>query len=244
MPLFNHADAQIYYEVHGKGFPILLLAPGGMRSSISFWDKVAWNPIEQLASSYQVIAMDQRNAGRSTAPIKSTDCWQTFTDDQVALLDHLNIERCHLAGMCIGGPYSFGLIQSIPQRIASAVIFQTIGLSDNRQVFLDLFDGWAEELKPAFPMVSSETWHTFRQAMFGGDFLFNVSEAFVSQCLTPLLVLMGDDIYHPQETSRKIAELAPQASLIEHWKEAEHMPLARRSVDEFLQRHTPSANAA
>ncbi len=239
MPILQHNDAQIYYEVHGDGFPILLLAPGGMRSSIPFWDKVPWNPISQLSGHFQVIAMDQRNAGQSSGPIEGSHGWQTFADDQIALLDHLNIQRCHLAGMCIGGPYIMGLIQSCAERIASAVVFQSIGLDDNRQAFFDMFDSWANELQDTFPSMDTQSWESFRHNMFGGDFLFNVSEDFVQQCQTPLLVLMGKDIYHPESTSRKIAELAPAAKFVEHWKEPENIATAKHAVEKFLAEHTP-----
>ncbi len=37
MPTFKRADVSIYYEEYGTGYPILLFAPGGMRSSIEFW---------------------------------------------------------------------------------------------------------------------------------------------------------------------------------------------------------------
>ena len=73
MPVFERDNIRIYYEVHGEGFPVLLLAPGGMRSDIPIWENVPYNPIERLVPHYQVIAMDQRNAGRSTAPIAATD---------------------------------------------------------------------------------------------------------------------------------------------------------------------------
>ncbi|MEE2672444.1 MAG: hypothetical protein VX466_01530 [Myxococcota bacterium] len=38
-------------------------------------------------------------------------------------------------------------------------------------------------------------------------------------CETPLLVLMGDDLYHPQVTSREVADLAPNAELVERWND-------------------------
>ena len=57
MPVFERDNIQIYYEVHGEGFPVLLLAPGGMRSAIPVWENTPYNPIEQLASHFQVIAM-------------------------------------------------------------------------------------------------------------------------------------------------------------------------------------------
>ena len=65
MPVFNGKEAKLYYEILGNGPPILLLAPGGMRSSGPFWDKVPWNPVKLLAKDYTLIVMDQRNAGKS-----------------------------------------------------------------------------------------------------------------------------------------------------------------------------------
>ena len=75
MPIFKRDDVELYYEEHGAGFPILLVAPGGMRSAVAFWERTPWNPITQLAPRYRVIAMDQRNAGQSVAPIRATDSW-------------------------------------------------------------------------------------------------------------------------------------------------------------------------
>ena len=73
--------------------------------------------------------------------------------------------------------------------------------------------------------------------MFGGDFLFNVSEDAVAKCHIPLLVLMGTDIYHPEVTSRRIAELAPRATLVELWKEPEHQASASAKINAFLAEH-------
>ena len=239
MPIFERGDIKLYYEEHGAGFPVLLIAPGGMRSAVSFWDQAAWNPISQLAPHYRVIAMDQRNAGQSTAPIRAGDSWHVYTEDQLALLNHLGVGRFHVAGMCIGGPYCMGLIEAAPQRVSSAILFQPIGLSDNRQAFYDMFDGWAETLKPDHPEVSAEVWETFKTSMYGGDFLFNVSKEFVARCSTSLLVLLGNDLYHPAETSREIARLAQNATLIEHWKDPPDQPAAKQALADFLAHHTP-----
>ena len=238
MPVFERDNIRIYYEVHGEGFPVLLLAPGGMRSSIPVWENTPYNPIEQLGPHCQVIAMDQRNAGQSTAPIAATDGWRDYTDDQVALLDHLGIDRFHAAGMCIGGSFIMGLVEAVPERIVSAVMLQPIGFADNRQTFADLFDGWSEALKSKHPSLSDDDWATFRTTMFGGDFLFNASEDAVAKCHIPLLVLMGTDIYHPEETSRRIAELAPRATLVEHWKEPENQASTSAVINAFLAEHT------
>jgi len=246
MPIFARDDVSIYYEdsaegsdAEGGGFPLLLIAPGGMRSTIPAWAHGPWNPIEQLGDAYRVIAMDQRNAGRSTAPIRATDGWHVYTEDQLALMDHLGIERFHVAGMCIGGPYCMGLAEAAPARVASAVLFQTIGLSDNREAFFDMFDSWADELKADRADVEPHAWESFKQNMYGGEFLFNVSRDFVAACQTPVLVLCGKDLYHPEATSVEIAELAPNAQFIEHWKEPEHQSAAKSKVAEFLAANTP-----
>lgn len=239
MPTFTREDISLYYEEHGKGFPLLLIAPGGMRSGVSFWEKAPWNPIPRLAAQYRVIAMDQRNAGRSKAPIRATDGWRVYTEDQLALLDHLGVSRFHVAGMCIGGSYIMGLIQAAPERVVSAVLFQPIGIDDNRQAFFDMFDDWAKEQQAAHPEASGGTWEAFKQNMYGSDFLFSVSRDFVKHCPTPLLVLLGNDTYHPQATSREVASLAPTATLIERWREPEHQAAAQASVEHFLAAHTP-----
>ncbi|MEE8078719.1 MAG: alpha/beta hydrolase, partial [Pseudomonadales bacterium] len=88
MAIYENGDVELYYEEHGEGFPVLLIAPGGMLSAVSYWTGTPWNPIEQLAGDYRVIAMDQRNAGQSRAPITAADGWHVYTQDQLALMDH------------------------------------------------------------------------------------------------------------------------------------------------------------
>jgi pimeloyl-ACP methyl ester carboxylesterase len=242
MAVFENGPVRIRYEVQGRGFPLLLLAPGGMRSTIQAWQRAPWNPLEVLADEYQTIAMDQRNAGESSAPVGATDGWSTYAGDQLALLDHLGIARCHVLGMCIGGPFCMELIRCAPDRIVSAVLVQPIGSSpENERAFRQLFDGWAEELKPKRTAAPAGAWSAFRDQMFGGDFLFNVSRDFVRSCRHPLLVLMGNDLYHPESVSREIAALAPNAALIEQWKEGAHVAEGVAAVRAFLAAHTPAA---
>ena len=78
-----HTD--LHYIEHGGGFPVLLFAPGGMRSASSFWKSAPWNPVTELADEFRVISMDQRNAGRSTAPISP--------DAAVAMRPHASLTQ-------------------------------------------------------------------------------------------------------------------------------------------------------
>ena len=237
MPTFSRGDVHINYESHGQGPAVLLIAPGGMRSAISFWSGTPWNPIEQLADRFQVVAMDQRNAGESRAPVHAEDGWHTYTEDQLALMDHLGIDQFHVAGMCIGGPYCLGLIQAAEQRVKSATLFQSIGRDDNRDAFYTMFDDWAKDLQ-ADSSASEADWQSFRENMYGGDkVLFNVDEDFVRNCKTPLLILRGNDLYHPQSTSDMLAATAPNATYIEDWKEGAAKEAAMVAFAEFLTSH-------
>src|SRR5260221_14791728 len=101
MPTFKLGETSLYYEEFGTGYPILLFAPGGMRSSIEFWHKSPFDPTVELASDFRVIAMDQRNAANSSAPIAASDGWETYTGDHLSLMDQLGIKQCHVMGGCI-----------------------------------------------------------------------------------------------------------------------------------------------
>eukprot|EP00536_Pseudo-nitzschia_multiseries_P008641 jgi/Psemu1/20946/gm1.20946_g len=158
MPYLSRAcGARIFYETKGPfdGIPVLLLAPGGMRSSIQNWDMSPYNPWMRLQSpkqkqiasegkgkgkgksfkSFRLIAMDQRFAGRSTGTVKPGDGWHTFLADQLALLDHLGIRgddrRCHLVGSCIGPSYALQLMANAPERFGRCVMLQPIGLAEH-----------------------------------------------------------------------------------------------------------------
>jgi hypothetical protein len=54
-----------------------------------------------------------------------------------------------------------------------------------------------------------------------------------------MLVLLGNDLHHPQATSRELAALAPNARLIEQWKEPEYHTAAKQAVETFLAQYTP-----
>jgi pimeloyl-ACP methyl ester carboxylesterase len=240
VPVFERGKVHIHYEDHGEGDPVLLIAPGGMHSRIGAWEKAPWNPITALRATHRVIAMDQRNAGRSYAPVAATDGWTTYTEDQLALLDHLGIDRFAVVGMCIGGPYIIGLAKAAPRRVTAAVLLQPIGLEDNRAAFFELFDGWKEAIASRHPEADPDTWASFRDNMFGGDFMFGASREDVAGCRVPLLVLMGSDRYHPSSVSRAVAELAPEARLIERWKAPDEVEAADEAIRAFLATHRPS----
>lgn len=243
MARYATGDVVIHYDEEGvpDGFPVLLIAPGGMRSANEIWNRsdIPWNPRRELTADYRVIGMDQRNAGRSTAPVSAADGWATYTRDQLGLLDQLGIERCHVVGMCIGGPFILGLLTAAPERFASAVLLQPVGIEDNRAAFEAMFAQWVGEVGAAHPEAEPDDWAAFCGNMWNGEFVLTATRQQVAECPVPMLVLMGDDLYHPQSTSREIAALAPDATLVERWKDEGSLPAAAATIRDFLAQHTP-----
>jgi pimeloyl-ACP methyl ester carboxylesterase len=142
MPEIQRPDgATIRYEVSGTGYPLLLIAPGGVSSQVEFWQRSTINPIERFAGSFQVIAMDQRHAGRSLAPMRPFS-YDVCNADQLAVLDHLGIQSAHVMGGCIGCAHIFRLISNAPGRITAAVCQDPVGLDDsnNIDVFYAMFN--------------------------------------------------------------------------------------------------------
>ncbi|MGH7304818.1 MAG: alpha/beta fold hydrolase [Candidatus Rokuibacteriota bacterium] len=244
MPTIERNGATIYYEEFGRGFPILTFAPAGLQSVIDVWSRPAApvNPTTEFASSFRVIAMDQRNAGgRSRGPITAQDGWQTYLADHIAVLDHLGIERCHLYGQCIGGSFIMSMLKAQPQRVASAVLAQPIGrvgaMAPGRSA---RFNAWAETLTD-HPEATAPVLDAVHQNLYGPGFVYSVGRAFVSSCQTPSLVLAGNDEAHPLPISEEVAKLLPTCELIREWKQGPALAEAKVRIQQFLAKNTPPA---
>jgi pimeloyl-ACP methyl ester carboxylesterase len=248
MPVLKRKDAEIYFEEYGAGYPVLLFAPGGMRSQTGMWHKPAdgppraWNDwTEVLARSYRVIAMDQRNAGRSSGAIAADHGWRTYAEDQLALMDHLGIERCHVLGGCIGSSFCLTLCEIAPDRLSAAVLQNPIGVNPEFPTYFpDSFVDWAKELRQARPELDERALAAFGRNMWGGDFVFCLSREMVARCTVPALVLPGNDKPHPTATGLELAALLPKVEMLRDWKGPEHLEVQRRKVVDFLARHTPA----
>lgn len=248
MSVFKRPDAEIYYEVHGSGFPLLLFAAGGLRSQASYWghspsDPNAappWmNPMADLSSRFTVIGMDQRNAGSSHGAVTSTHGWHTFASDHLALMDHLGHRRFAVMGGCIGSSYCLSLCELAPERIAAAVLQNPIGLHENRDTWDDIVSGFAKTMLARDPSLTEDVIQKFGHNMFGNDFVFSVSRDFVRRCPTPLLLQPGTDKPHPAATSAEIERLAPNLEVQKDWRAPMHLAESIRRVGDFLTRHTP-----
>ena len=249
MSFYDKGPVRIHYEESGSGFPLLLIAGGGLNSTIAgLTSGSPFNPIEEFKGEYRCIASDLRNAngGHSSGPLEIDRPWDAYTDDHLGLMDHLGIDRFLVLGFCIGGPFIWNLLKRAPDRVVAGVLAQPSG---SRPEMRDLFydnnmKGWGPELVKRRPDVTMEMVDKFLTKMYrtNPDFVFTVTRDFVRHCQTPVLILPDDIPAHPFAVAMEAAMLAPNAEVsIFPWKEPkERIPLAVRQIRSFLRAHRPA----
>ncbi|MBL6454027.1 alpha/beta fold hydrolase [Belnapia sp. T6] len=248
MPFLDRPDGRIAYQTHGSGFPVLLFAPGGLRSRMEMWASPFGSPPRPWvdwtqalpAAGFTAIAMDQRNAGRSRTEIRVDHGWHSYAADHLALMDHLGFERFHVLGGCIGGSFCFKAVEAAPHRVTSAVLQNPIGLHpEHPDYFPDSHAAWGEEQRQARPELDPEAIEAFGRAMWGRDFVFSVDRAFARACPVPTMLLPGTDTPHPAAISAELAELLPGVEVLADWRGPQHLAAQEKGVVAFLRRHTP-----
>jgi pimeloyl-ACP methyl ester carboxylesterase len=248
LAFLERATSKIYYEDKGNGFPILLFAPGFLSSRIERWSTNPakpgvpqdWlDPVQALSGKFRTIAMDQRNADRSRAQVLSGDGWSSYTDDHLALLDHLGIKHVHVMGACIGVSFALALAKARPNLVASMVLQNPIGrTAGNDTVLKGLFNEWVREVED-FPEIDKKELPAFGDRMFGSDFIFSVSTTDAAACDVPMFLMPGNDDVHPADVSANIARFAPKVEVLSPWKGVTLRDAAMRRVEEFFVGHTP-----
>jgi len=247
MPFYEKGSVRIHYEEAGAGFPLLLIAGGGLNSTISGLTN-PFDAIGEFKREYRCIASDLRNAngGQSSGSLEIDRPWDSFADDQLGLMDHLGIQKFMVMGFCIGGPFIWNLLRRAPDRIVAAVLAQPSGFRPEMPtLFYDTnMTGWGPEFVKRRPDVTMETVDKFLTKMYrtNPDFVFTVTRDFVRSCLTPVLILPDDIPPHPYAVAMEAAMLAPKAEVsIFPWKEPkERIPLAIRQIHSFLRAHRPA----
>lgn len=245
---YERGQVRIHYSESGKGFPLLLIAGGGLNSTMAGLATMPFDPVKEFQGEFRCIASDLRNAngGQSTGPLEVDRPWDSYTDDHLGLMDHLGIKKFMVLGFCIGGPFIWNLLKRAPDRVVAAVLAQPSG---SRPEMRDLYydnnmKGWGPQLVQRRPEITMETVDRFLTKMYRSnpDFVITVTRDFVRQCQTPVLILPDDVAAHPYAVAMESAMLAPQSEVsMFPWKEPkERIPLAVRQVRSFLRAHRPT----
>jgi pimeloyl-ACP methyl ester carboxylesterase len=246
---YEKGPVRIRYEEQGSGFPLLLLAGGGLNSTIAGLKRGdPFHAFDEFRSEYRCIAPDMRNAanGQSTGPLEVDRPWDAHADDQLGVLDHLGIDTFMVMGFCIGGPLIWNLLKRAPNRVVAAVLAQPSGYRPEQPTYF--YDtnmaGWGPDLVKRRPDITMDMVEKYLTRMYktNADFVFTVTRDFVRSCQTPVLILPDDIPAHPYAVAMEAAMLAPKAEVsMFPWKEPrERIPLAVRQIRSFLRAYRPT----
>jgi pimeloyl-ACP methyl ester carboxylesterase len=245
---YQKGAVRIHYQEAGKGFPLLLIAGGGLNSTIAGL-KNPFDCFGEFQSEYRCIAADLRNAnpGQSSGPLEADRPWDSHADDQLGVMDHLRIDKFAVMGFCIGGPFIWNLLKRAPHRVVAAVLAQPVGF--RLEMPGVLYDGsktgWAPDFLKRRSDVTPDAVEKYLTKMFrtDADFVFTVSRDFVRSCQTPVLILPDDVPAHPFAVAMEAAMLAPKSEVsLYPWKQPpERIPIAVRQIKSFLKAHRPAS---
>lgn len=116
---------KLYYEVAGKGQPLVLIGGGGSLDG-RLWDE----QFKAFAKKYKVIRYDPRGIGKSGVP----DNPFSHSQDLLDLLKSLNAEKAFILGLSLGGTIAIDFALEYPEMVR-ALILVASGLSDlNKEV--------------------------------------------------------------------------------------------------------------
>ncbi len=253
MPFYERGSTRIYYEEAGSGFPLLIIAGGGLNSSLESLQALSpFNPMETYKDDFHCISADLRNSnlGQSSGPLEIDRPWDAHSDDQLGLMDHLGIKEFLVMGFCIAGPMIHNLLRLARERIVAAAMMQPSGF---RPEMPDVFyqnniKGWGPPLCEKRPELTMDMVHDFLTSMYTNraDFVFTVSRDFVRTVQTPLLIAPDDVSAHPYKVAMEVASLAPNSEVtIYPWKDTqEHIDEVVAHARRFLKTHEPAAVTA
>jgi len=130
MPVANIDGIMTHYEVVGSGPPLLMFAPGGFDAHRQQWTRLGvyaqTRMLEHLSAGYQCILFDRRECGESGGRVERVT-WSHFAAQGKGLLEHLNIERAHLMGGCMGCSPVVSFAVAWPRAVRSMILYWPVG---------------------------------------------------------------------------------------------------------------------
>jgi pimeloyl-ACP methyl ester carboxylesterase len=130
VPTANIDGITTRYEVVGSGPPVLMFAPGGFDATLEKWTTLgAYARIklmDHLPGTHTCILFDRRECGESGGRVERV-AWSHFAAQGKGLLEHLQIERAHLMGGCMGCCPVTAFAVAYPQATLSMVLYWPVG---------------------------------------------------------------------------------------------------------------------
>jgi pimeloyl-ACP methyl ester carboxylesterase len=133
MPRATVNGVDMYYEVHGKGVPLVMIQGFAGNNQAWFFQ----TPV--FRKYYKVIIFDNRGIGRTD---KSSEPYtiRTMADDVIGLLDYLAIDKAHILGLSLGGVVAQEIAISYPERVIKLVLGSTFAGREVKDVHPEMMD--------------------------------------------------------------------------------------------------------
>jgi pimeloyl-ACP methyl ester carboxylesterase len=201
MPKIQINGIDLFYDIKGNGEPLLLIA--GFLCDHAYWSLI----MPSLTSQYQVIRLDNRGMGRSSAP-NSPYSLKQMANDVAALLDHIAIDKVHLVGHSMGGQIAQELGANVDLKLYEKVVLPWI-FTDTFYSIPGMIEGLIEfAIRYSFAPATHSLYH-HSQAILD----FDTTDR-LQQIHCPTLVLVGkQDILTPLKFSQQLAQGIPNAEL-------------------------------
>jgi pimeloyl-ACP methyl ester carboxylesterase len=211
----NVGDAQLYYEVYGKGHPIVLLH-GGIYGYI---DEFSPFIPKLVAENFQVICIATRGHGKSETG-KEPFSYKQRAEDAYKVIRAVTQDSVIVLGFSDGAASGLKLAALYPEVVERLI---SIGMGDRPKNEKRNFNYTADELMKTDSaffkgrlalMPEPKRWDESlakSSKMYNDDYM---SEETFSLIKSPVLVMGGDrDNYYPVETITKCARAIPKARL-------------------------------
>jgi pimeloyl-ACP methyl ester carboxylesterase len=158
---FNNQE--IYYEVHGTGFPLVFLH--GFCEDSSLWQMF----VEPFKSKYQIVLIDLMGFGQSEVPKETSINY--LAKATKAVLEELGIDKCLMIGHSMGGYTTLAFAELFPNILSGVCLFHSHPFADseakkvNRQKAINFIEnnGIRPFLKQLIPTLFSKHFRTEHQ---------------------------------------------------------------------------------
>ena len=128
MAFFENNGVKIYYEISGKGEPVIFIGGLGMTCEGWFFQK------NYFSKYYQVILVDNRGSGRSDTPDYNFTI-DDMAEDIYCLMEILSLKQSHIVSTSMGGFISLKLAYKYPEKIKSLVLSNTAAKISDKSIY-------------------------------------------------------------------------------------------------------------
>lgn len=228
---YRGADGWLLYaHTFGTGPATVLLHGGGP-------DHRSLLPLaEQFSGASMVVLPDLRGFGRSICTEPACFTWARYTEDVVALIDHLGLHKVSLVGTGVGSTIALRVAAAHPDRVSAMALISVEDIEDDEAkaaevAFFEAFAArvvaggpqaaWAPVLPALAPLIGAlvrEAIPRCDPASLAAFCAIGYDRAFRSvdelrSIDVPALVVPGADARHPSHLAAEVARALPNARL-------------------------------